>query len=284
MTGTTKIEIRDLEHVYQSDFSSVQALASVNLAVSDGEFVALLGPSGCGKSSLLRIVAELQRPTRGSVAIYSSTNKENGGPKTALVFQEYALFPWRTVLENVVFSLEMRGVSRDDRLTRAREVIGRVGLQGFSDAYPHQLSGGMRQRVGIARALAAQPEVLLMDEPFGALDAQTRTVLQEELLRVWESERKTVLYVTHSIDEAVYMSDRVVLLTARPGRIKAEYLVELPRPRTMEMRGWNSYTKMSLDIWSCLREEVESAPSHDDTDSPANGLFNSSKPSSRSNR
>jgi NitT/TauT family transport system ATP-binding protein len=179
------------------------------------------------------------------------------------VFQEYALFPWRTVLENVVFSLEMRGVSRDDRLTRAREVIGRVGLQGFSDAYPHQLSGGMRQRVGIARALAAQPEVLLMDEPFGALDAQTRTVLQEELLRVWESERKTVLYVTHSIDEAVYMSDRVVLLTARPGRIKAEYLVELPRPRTMEMRGWNSYTKMSLDIWACLREEVESAPRHE---------------------
>jgi NitT/TauT family transport system ATP-binding protein len=262
MTGTTKIEIRDLEHVYQSDFSSVQALASVNLAVSDGEFVALLGPSGCGKSSLLRIVAELLRPTRGSVEIYSST-KRNGGPKTALVFQEYALFPWRTVLENVVFSLEMRGVSRDDRLTRAREVIGRVGLLGFSDAYPHQLSGGMRQRVGIARALAAQPEVLLMDEPFGALDAQTRTVLQEELLRVWERERKTVLYVTHSIDEAVYMSDRVVLLTARPGRIKAEYLVELPRPRTMEMRGWNSYTKMSLDIWACLREEVESAPRHE---------------------
>ena len=259
MAAVTKIEIRDVQHVYQSDFSSVPALASMNLTVVDGEFVALLGPSGCGKSSLLRIVAELLRPTAGSVQIHSSTDLENDRPKTALVFQEYALFPWRTVLENVVFSLEMRGVSREERLALAKEVLVRVGLQGFSDAYPHQLSGGMRQRVGIARALAAQPEVLLMDEPFGALDAQTRTVLQEELLRVWENERKTVLYVTHSIDEAVYMSDRVVLLTARPGRIKAEYSVELPRPRTMEMRGWNAYTKLSFEIWGALREEVETA-------------------------
>jgi NitT/TauT family transport system ATP-binding protein len=263
MPAVTKIEIRDVEHVYQSDFSSVPALAKVNLTVGDGEFVALLGPSGCGKSSLLRIAAELLRPTAGSVQIYSSTNKENGRPKTALVFQEYALFPWRTVVENVAFSLEMRGVPRAERLAQARDVLGRVGLESFSAAYPHQLSGGMRQRVGIARALAAQPEVLLMDEPFGALDAQTRTVLQEELLRVWESERKTVLYVTHSIDEAVYMSDRVVLFTARPGRIKAKYCVELPRPRNMEMRGWNSYTKMSLDIWACLREEVETAMNHE---------------------
>jgi NitT/TauT family transport system ATP-binding protein len=262
MAAPTKIEIRDVQHVYQSDFAPVTALASLNLTVADGEFVAILGPSGCGKSSLLRIVAELLRPTAGSVQIYSSSSKENGRPKTALVFQEYALFPWRTVLENVVFSLEMRGVPRDERLARARDVLIRVGLQSFRDAYPHQLSGGMRQRVGIARALAAQPEVLLMDEPFGSLDAQTRTVLQEELLRVWESERKTVLYVTHSIDEAVYMSDRIVLLTARPGRTKAEYTVELPRPRSMEMRGWNTYTKMSLDIWACLREEVEAAMSH----------------------
>jgi NitT/TauT family transport system ATP-binding protein len=255
----TKIEIRDVEHVYQSDFSSVPALANVSLTVVDGEFVALLGPSGCGKSSLLRIVAELLRPTSGSVQIFSSSAKENGRPRTALVFQEYALFPWRTVLENVVFSLEMRGVPRDERVARARSVLTRVGLQSFAAAYPHQLSGGMRQRVGIARALAAEPEVLLMDEPFGALDAQTRTVLQEELLRVWESERKTVLYVTHSIDEAVYMSDRIVLLSARPGRIKAEYTVELPRPRNMEMRGWNSYTKLSLDIWTSLKDEVDRA-------------------------
>jgi NitT/TauT family transport system ATP-binding protein len=263
MAGVTKIEIRDVQHVYETEISSVPALQSVNLTVEDGEFVALLGPSGCGKSSLLRIVADLLRPTAGSVQIYSSTDTENGRPKTALVFQEYALFPWRTVLENVVFSLEMRRVPRDERLARARDVLGRVGLQTFAQAYPHQLSGGMRQRVGIARALAAQPEVLLMDEPFGALDAQTRTVLQEELLRVWESERKTVLYVTHSIDEAVYMSDRVVLLTARPGRLKKEYSVEFPRPRKMEMRGWNSYTQLSLDIWAALREEVETAMAHE---------------------
>ena len=259
MTELTKIEIRDVQHVYQSDLSSVPAIGNVNLTVRDGEFVALLGPSGCGKSSLLRVVAELLRPTAGSVVIHSSPERENGRPKTALVFQEYALFPWRTVLDNVAFPLQMRGVAHHEGLSRAREVLARVGLQPFARAYPHQLSGGMRQRVGIARALAAQPEVLLMDEPFGALDAQTRTVLQEELLRVWESERKTVLYVTHSIDEAVYLADRIVLLTARPGRIKAEYLVELPRPRNMEMRGWDSYTKLSLEIWASLREEVDMA-------------------------
>jgi NitT/TauT family transport system ATP-binding protein len=259
MATATKIEIRDVRHAYQSDALSVLALANVDLTVGDGEFVALLGPSGCGKSSLLRIVADLLRPTGGTVQIHSAANEKNGRPKTALVFQEYALFPWRTVLDNVTFSLEMRGVSRDERLAVARDVLARVGLQTFADVYPHQLSGGMRQRVGIARALAAQPEVLLMDEPFGALDAQTRTVLQEELLRVWEIERKTVLYVTHSIDEAVFLADRVVLLTARPGRIKAEYPVELPRPRSMEMRGWSSYTKLSLKIWEALKDEVQLA-------------------------
>jgi NitT/TauT family transport system ATP-binding protein len=263
MAGATKIEIRDVQHVYHSDFSSVPALERVNLTVGDGEFVALLGPSGCGKSSLLRIVAELLRPTAGSVQIYSAIDRQNTHPKTALVFQEYALFPWRTVLDNIAFSLEMRGVQREQRLAVAKDVLTRVRLESFAHAYPHQLSGGMRQRVGIARALAAQPEVLLMDEPFGALDAQTRTVLQEELLRVWESERKTVLYVTHSIDEAVYLADRVVLFTARPGRIKAQYCVELPRPRSMEMRGWNPYTKLSLDIWNALREEVDKAMAHE---------------------
>ena len=259
MAGSTKIEICQIEHVYESGFGNVPALANVSLTVGDGEFVALLGPSGCGKSSLLRIVAELLRPTAGSVQIHSASDGGNGRPKTGLVFQEYALFPWRTVLDNVAFSLEMRGVARDEREERARRVLVRVGLQSFAGAYPHQLSGGMRQRVGIARALAAEPEVLLMDEPFGALDAQTRTVLQEELLRVWEGQRKTVLYVTHSIDEAVYMADRIVLFSARPGRIKAEYAVELARPRHMEMRGWSAYTKLSLEIWNALREEVDAA-------------------------
>jgi len=262
-TGGPKIEIRGVRHVYAGGGRSVPALAGVDLTVADGEFVALLGPSGCGKSSLLRILADLLRPDGGSVRIHSAARADGERPRTALVFQEYALFPWRTVLDNVAFPLEMRGVTRAERVALAGEVLARVGLQAFAHAYPHQLSGGMRQRVGIARALAAQPEVLLMDEPFGALDAQTRTILQEELLRVWEAERKTVLYVTHSIDEAVYLADRVVLLTARPGRVKAEYRVELPRPREMEMRGWESYTKLALTIWAALKDEVETAMAHD---------------------
>jgi NitT/TauT family transport system ATP-binding protein len=257
-----KIEILGVRHVYLGGGPPVPALDDVTFTVADGEFVALLGPSGCGKSSLLRIVADLLRPTGGAVRIHASAGDGGDRPRTALVFQEYALFPWRTVLDNIAFPLEMRGVARAARLATAGEVLARVGLQGFAHAYPHQLSGGMRQRVGIARALAARPEVLLMDEPFGALDAQTRTVLQEELLRVWEVERKTVLYVTHSIDEAVYLADRVVLLTARPGRIKAEYHVELPRPRAMEMRGWESYTKLALSIWGALKDEVVSGLAH----------------------
>ncbi len=259
MAGGPKIEIRGVEHVYEGGGRAVRALAGVNLTVAEGEFVALLGPSGCGKSSLLRIVAELLRPSGGTARIHPGPGADGGKARTALVFQEYALFPWRTVRDNVAFPLEMRGVPRADRVTAAGGVLARVGLQAFGDAYPHQLSGGMRQRVGIARALAAQPDVLLMDEPFGALDAQTRTILQEELLRVWEAERKTVLYVTHSIDEAVFLADRVVLFTARPGRVKAEYAVELPRPRHIEMRAWEPYTKLSLGIWASLKEEVEAA-------------------------
>ena len=167
--------------------------------------------------------------------------------------------------KNVAFGLECTGMPAAERRALAREWIAKVGLNVMTDAdkYPHQLSGGMRQRVAIARTLILHPKIILMDEPFGALDAQTRTVLQEELLHVWDTERKTVLYVTHSIDEAVYLADRVVLFTARPGRVKAEYSVELPRPRSMEMRGWNAYTKLSLDIWNALREEVATAMAHE---------------------
>ena len=251
MMDSTKIEIRDVEHVYQSDFSTVTALASVNPTVADGEFVALLGPSGCGKSSLLRIVAQLLRPTAGSVQFYSTSDKGNGRRKTALVFQEYALFPWRTVLDNVVFSLEMRGILKAERLDRARNVLAGSDCNPSPELIRTSFPAACASGWG-SPAPAAEPEVLLMDEPLGALDAQTRTILQEELLRVWESERKTVLYVTHSIDEAVYMSDRVVLLSARPGRIKAEYTVELPRPQHGNAR-LELIHKMSLEIWTSLQ-------------------------------
>ena len=243
----------------QSDFSTVTALGSVSLTVGDGEFVALLGPSGCGKSSLLRIVADLLRPTAGSVRSILLAKRAMAVQRRRWCFRSTRFFRGAPCSKMSSSLWKCAAYPERSAPDRARNVLARVGLQSFAGAYPHQLSGGMRQRVGIARALAAEPEVLLMDEPFGALDAQTRTVLQEELLRVWESERKTVLYVTHSIDEAVYMSDRVVLLSARPGRIKAEYTVELPRPRNMEMRGWNSYTKLSLDIWAALKDEVDRA-------------------------
>jgi NitT/TauT family transport system ATP-binding protein len=258
-----RIDVQHLTKTFQTiKGETVEAIHDIDLAVGDNQFVSIVGPSGCGKSTLLYIIAGFVAPTSGTVLVDGQAVR-GPGPDRGIVFQEYALFPWRTVQDNIKYGLEEKGVPRDEVERTVQKYLRLMGLQGFQHKYPRELSGGMKQRVALARTLAYEPDVLLMDEPFGALDAQTRTVLQEELLRVWESERKTVLYVTHSIDEAVYMSDRVVLLTARPGRIKAEYSVELPRPRNMEMRGWNSYTKMSLDIWACLREEVETAMSHE---------------------
>jgi NitT/TauT family transport system ATP-binding protein len=248
-----KVTIRDLTVGYAGRDGSLTALDRVSLAVEPGEFLCLVGPSGCGKSTLLRVVAGLIAPAGGTVEIHG---ERHGRPATAMVFQEHALLPWRTVLANVAFGPENRGVPRAERDAHARRMLDLVGLSRFAQAYPHQLSGGMKQRVGIARALANDPDVLLMDEPLAALDAQTRLILQEELLRIWTELGTTVIYVTHSLEEALLLGDRIVLLTARPGRVKGEYRVPFGRPRGLEARAAPGFGALVDRIWAELRDEV----------------------------
>jgi NitT/TauT family transport system ATP-binding protein len=235
----------------------VRALDGIDLVVDAEEFVAVLGPSGCGKSTLLNLIAGLLAPTSG--AIWLEGDLAPGRAPTAMVFQEFALFPWRTVQRNVEFGLEELGVPGPDRARRARRCIELAGLAGFEARYPHQLSGGMRQRVGIARALAVEPAVLLMDEPFSALDAQTRQLMQEELLALWERTRQTIVYVTHNIHEAVYMADRVVVLSRRPGRVLAELKIELERPRAERVLGEPAFVSAVERIWSLIRDQAADA-------------------------
>ena len=248
-----KVVVDDVSVAFGSRGHTVVALDRISLGVAAGEFLCVVGPSGSGKSTLLRVVAGLLRQTSGDVRIEA---ERPGAPLTAMVFQEHALLPWRTVLANVVFGLENRGVSRAEREARARDMLALVGLSRFARHYPHQLSGGMKQRVGIARALANDPEVLLMDEPFAALDAQTRTIMQEELLRIWATLGTTVIYVTHSLEEALLLGDRVVLMTARPGRVSQVFPVELGRPRGLQIRSSPAYGVLLEKIWSELRDEV----------------------------
>jgi NitT/TauT family transport system ATP-binding protein len=204
----------------------------------------------------------LYQQSTGEVVIH--TNGASSRPANAVVFQEYAIFPWRTVSENVIFGLEMRGIPRAERTERTEQYLNKVGLTQFANHYPYQLSGGMKQRVALARALATDPEILLMDEPFGALDAQTRTVLQEELVRIWEEEQKTVVYVTHSIEEAIMLGDRIILMTARPGKIKSTYEVNLPRPRKLELRTTPEYNQLAQVLWEDLVEEVNKVMKNDE--------------------
>lgn len=211
-------------------FNDILAVSDINLEVVDGEFVCLLGPSGCGKTTLLRLAAGLDRPTGGKL-ILDGKRIEGVNRECGFVFQEYALFPWRTVKGNIEFGPEVKGMTKDERERISQHYIDLVGLRGFEDHYPHELSGGMKQRVGIARAYANNPKLLLMDEPFGALDAQTRNLMQGELLRIWEKEHISALFVTHSVDEAVYLADRVVVMSARPGTVKEIFENNLPRPR-----------------------------------------------------
>ena len=227
---------------FAGDRGEIVALDGIDLEVAQGEFTCLLGPSGCGKSTFLNAVAGFTRPSAGRVL---ALGKEvlAPGPERAMVFQEYALFPWMTVAENVAFGLEQRGLAEEEVARVVAAWLDKLHLQGFGDRFPKDLSGGMRQRVAIARVLAIDPAVLLMDEPFGALDALTRRNLQDELLRIWSGSGKTVLFVTHGIEESLYLSDRVVVMTHRPGRVKRDVRVELPRPRDPSSSEFNELKK-----------------------------------------
>lgn len=254
---TAEISILNVGKTYTTRQGELVALQDITLTVQPGEFVCIVGPSGCGKSTLLRMLAGISSYSEGTIACKAIGAQQR--PLTAMVFQEYGLFPWRTVLDNVMFGLEMRDVAHRERIVIAQDYLARVGLAQFAKAYPHQLSGGMKQRVAIARALANDPAILLMDEPFAALDAQTRHLMQEELLRIWEVDRKTVLYITHSLDEAVMLGDRVAVMTARPGRIKQIYPIDLPRPRTQALRTSIAFNQLIATIWEDLVEEVNAA-------------------------
>ena len=258
MKMATILSIRGVERRFAGAGGGTLALQATDLTVEENDFVTILGPSGCGKSTLLRIVAGLDVPTAGEVLL-DGRRIDGPGADRGMVFQSYTLFPWLTVLDNVCFGLRERGLSRSQQLEVARGFIAKVGLVGFEQHYPKQLSGGMQQRTAIARALANGPRMLLMDEPFGALDHQTRELMQELLLEIWESERKTVLFVTHDIDEAVFMASRVVVMSARPGRIKLDRAVELPHPRHYSVKTTPAFTSLKAELTECVRAEVRAA-------------------------
>ena len=254
------VEIDALSKYFEKRGVRVDALADVSLAIRPKEFVALLGPSGCGKSTLLNVVAGFEAPSTGR-ALFRGAPVTAPSPERAVVFQESALFPWLSVTDNVTFGPRIQGMAAADYLPRAEQVIAQVGLQNFAGHYPSELSGGMRQRVGIARVLVMDPEVLLMDEPFGALDAQTRTLMQELLLDVWERYKQTVLFVTHDVEEALLLADTVHVMSARPGRIKRTITVDLPRPRPSEVTTTPKFNELKREILRLIREEAIQAAS-----------------------
>jgi NitT/TauT family transport system ATP-binding protein len=259
MTGShNELELRGISMLYTRRGRRFEALRNVSLRVDPGQFISIVGASGCGKTTLLRIVDGLVAPTRGEVRV-DGRAVTTPGPDRGFVFQQDALFPWRTVLNNVIFGLEVQGKSKREARERADGLIRLVGLAGFEQHFPHELSGGMRQRANLARALTIDPDILLMDEPFAALDAQTREIMQAELLRIWRSNRKTVLFVTHQIDEAVYLADRVVVMTSRPGQIKAVLEVDIPRPRDLSVKRTPVFVELVDTIWKMIEEEVKAA-------------------------
>lgn len=252
-----QLSIRNLCMTFQNerDGSQIEALRSINLTIEDGEFVCIVGASGCGKTTLLRIIDGLTRATSGEVLLREKP-VIGPSPECAFVFQSDSLLPWRTVMANVVFGLEVRGESKRRSDEIASGLVKLVGLTGFENLYPDELSGGMRQRVNLARALAMNPDVLLMDEPFASLDAQTREIMQLELLQIWASQKQTVLFVTHQIEEAVYLADRIVVLSTRPGRVKEIIPVDIERPRLLLVKRSPYFTDMVGHIWDSIQAEV----------------------------
>jgi NitT/TauT family transport system ATP-binding protein len=240
---------------------NLTVLEHFSLDINEGEFLSLLGPSGCGKSTFLNILAGLDKFDAGEILVDGKPLQEHSFNR-GIIFQSYALLPWRTVIKNLEVGLEIRGIGKKERRRIARHYIELVGLAAFENQYPHQLSGGMRQRVAIARVLAYQPDLLLMDEPFAALDAQTRENLQIELLRIWETDKKTILFVTHSIDEAILMSDRVAFMCSRPGRIKEIIDIDLPRPRTEDIRNSAEFALIRKNLWGMLQAEAAQIQSY----------------------
>ncbi|AWI88058.1 sulfonate ABC transporter ATP-binding protein [Methylobacterium sp. DM1] len=256
MAGTARglIEVQDFCLRYETMEGAVEAVSDTSLTVRPGEFVSIVGPSGCGKSTLLNALAGFLTPSGGRVTV---DGEAISGPSAdrGMIFQQYSLFPWKTVRQNVEFGLKMSGVSRGERERRARTLLGLAGLTPFENHYPDRLSGGMKQRVGIVRALATGPRILLLDEPFGALDAQTRLIMQQILTNMWQQLKISVLFVTHDIDEAIFLSDRIYVMTARPGSIKAEILVPLPRPREPAMTLSSEFLGLRRGLMSLIREE-----------------------------
>ncbi len=255
MEESIKLHIHNVTKTYRSDGQVVLAIDEIDLKIRNKEFATILGPSGCGKSTLLRIVAGLIKPTKGVVRLDGNVVAGPGSDR-GMVFQSYTLFPWLTVKENIRFGLEISGTPKAKQEQVAQEFVNRVGLSGFEKTYPKGLSGGMKQRVAIARALANNPDILLLDEPFGALDAQTRALMQELLTQVWEELHKTILFVTHDVEEAIFLSDRVFVMTARPGKIKAEIDVALGRPRNYEMKATEAFFELKKQALTLIREEA----------------------------
>ena len=256
--GMPLLEIQHVTKEFSRQGRAVRALDGIDLRVNEGEFLTIVGPSGCGKTTLLHMLGGFVPVDQGAIRL---DGKAIGGPgpDRGVIFQEYALFPWRTAHGNVVWPLEIKGVLKAERERIAERYLDLVHLQGFRDHYPAELSGGMKQRVALARVLVLDPRILLMDEPFGALDSQTRELMQEELLDIWGKTGKTVIFITHDIDEAIYLSDRVIVMTARPGKVKEDLRIDLPRPRNLEIKKSPEYASYRNRVWDLLHVEVIAA-------------------------